>query len=809
MVDDLRFGMRMLLKQPGFTFIAILTLALGIGATSGVFSLIQGVLLTPPPYRQPDRLMLIPATRTDRQPNAHSPGWSPAQWMEWQSQAKSLDGIAAYGWTFNFLVQSDGSESMEGMWVTSDYFRVLGLQPVLGRTFLDSETGEKPAPVIILGYELWQRKFNCDPNILGKTLRMSRADAPPTVIGVMPPRVRFLPAPGASQEPNYDLNAPVDFWIPASVDPARMKSRDWDVIGRLKDGATIAQAQAELTALAAREAQSDRNFEGFTPSLESLTGELNRDGRGILLPLLGAAALVLLIACGNVAALLLVRGLQRQQEYAVRSALGAGRWGLVRQVSSEGLLLALFGGALGVGLAFGVVRLFKLIGGHAIPRLDAVTTGWVVLAWGLGSAIVTALLAGVFPALRASRLDANDVLKSAGPKSSAGRGERRILRGVAMFQTALTLALLVGTGLLIRTMMNLSRVQSGYGTSHILKATVTAVNGDWFRFHHLALERVATISGVQKVAFAWGVPLTGNNWPGEVEIEGQPALNNASDRIAIPLRSVTPGYFELLGQTISDGRDFRSSDTRDATGVAVVNQAFVDRYFPHANPLGKKIWGNGRQKPAVTIIGVVGDARTQDLTKAAEPEVYLPLWQAQAFSKDLVVRTTADPRSVMAAVQRELRAVDPTVAVENVKTLDEIRSESLASRTFAMQLLVGFSLVGSVLTLVGIYSVLALSVASRRREIAIRAAVGADRRHIRNLVFAEGFRLIAGGVILGTAAALLLSRVLQSFLFGVGATDPLTFLGVGLLFAAVALLACWVPVRRASTVDPIEALRYD
>jgi len=663
--------------------------------------------------------------------------------------------------------------------------------------------------VIILGYELWQRKFNGDPNILGKTIHMSRFDAPPTVIGVMPPRVRFLPAPGASQEPNYDLNAPVDFWIPASVNPARMKSRDWDVIGRLKEGATPAQAQAELTALAAREAQGDRNFEGFTPALESLTGELNRDGRGILLPLLGAAALVLLIACGNVAALMLVRGLQRQQEYAVRSALGAGRWGLVRQVSSEGLLLALFGGALGVGLAFGVVRLFKMIGGHAIPRVDAVTTGWVVLAWGLGSAMVTALLAGVFPALRASRLDANDVLKSAGPKSSAGRGERSILRGVAMFQTALTLALLVGTGLLIRTMMNLAGVQSGYGTSHILKATVTAVNGDWYRFHSMALERVATIPGVQKVAFAWGVPLTGNSWPGEVEIEGQPALSNASERVAIPLRSVTPGYFELLGQIISDGRDFRSSDTRDAPGVAVVNQAFVDRYFPHANPLGKNIWNNGRQKPATTIIGVVTNGRTDDLTKPAEPEIYLPLWQARAFSKDLVVRTTADPRSVMAAVQRELRLVDPTVAVENVKTLDEIRSESLASRTFAMQLLVGFSLVGSVLTLVGIYSVLALSVASRRREIAIRAAVGADRRHIRNLIFAEGFRLIMGGVILGTAAALLLSRVLRSFLFGVGATDPLTFLGVGLLFAAVALLACWVPVRRATTVDPIEALRYD
>jgi len=799
----------MLLKQPGFTLIAVLTLALGIGATSAVFSLIQGVLLTPPPYRQPDRLVLIPAVRTDRQPMAHAAGWSAAQWMEWQRQAKSIESLAAYGWTFNFLVQSDGSESIEGMWVTSDYFRVLGLQPALGRTFLESETGEKSAPVIILGYELWQRKYNGDPNILGKTVRMSRADAPPTVIGVMPPQVRFLPSPGASQEPNYNLNAPVDFWVPARVNPTRMKSRDWNVVARLKDPATLAQARAELIALAAREAQGDRDFDGFAPSLESLTGELNRDGRGILLPLMGAAGLVLLIACGNVAALLLVRGLQRQQEYAVRSALGVGRWGLVRQVSSEGLLLALIGGALGVGLAFGVVRLLKTIAGHAIPRLDAVTTGWVVLVWGLCSATIAALAAGLFPAFRASRLDAVNVLKSAGPKSSAGRGERRLLRAVAIFQTALTLALLVGTGLLVRTMVNLSKVQSGFGTSHILTATVTAVNGDWLRFHLMALERVAAIAGVEKVAFAWGVPLTGNSWPDEVEIEGQPALSNASDRIAVPLRAATPGYFELLGQTLSQGRDFRSSDVHDSPGVAVVNQSLVDRYFPHGNSLGKKIWAEGRQRPPLTIVGVVTNSRTDDLTKAAEPEIYLPLWQAQAFSKDLIVRTTADPRSVMASIQRELRAVDPTVAIENVKTMDQIRSESLASRTFAMQLLVGFSLVGSVLTLVGIYGVLALSVASRRREIAIRAAVGADRRHIRNLVLAEGFRLIAGGVILGTAAALLLSRVLRSFLFGVEVTDPATFAGVGVLFSAVALLACWVPMRRAVTVEPSEALRYD
>jgi putative ABC transport system permease protein len=809
MIQDLRFGVRMLLKQPGFSLIAVLTLALGIGATSAVFSLIQGVLLTPPPYRQPRQLVLIPSARADGRQMAGPRAWAAAQWMEWQKQAKSFDGIAAYAWSFSFLIGSDGSESIQGMVVTKDYFRVTGLQPVLGRTFLESETGATAAPAIILGHALWQRKFNGDPHIIGKTIRMSRRDTPPTVIGVMPPGVRFLPSPTNAQEPNYNVNALVDFWIPVTPNPARLKAPQWDVVGRLRLGTTLKQAQGELAVIAARQGQADHDFEGIAPQVQSLTDELNRDGRRILLPLLGAAALVLLIACGNAAALLLVRGLQRQQEYAVRSALGMGRVALFRQVSTESLLLAGLGGALGVGLAFGVVKLFKLIGGHAIPRLDAVTTGWPVLAWGLGSAVSAAVLAGLLPALRASRLDPMIVLKSAGPKSSAGRGERRLLRGVTMVQTALTLALLVGAGLLIRTMSNLSRVQSGYNTGHILTVSVTAVQGDWSDFHRRALERVSALPGVQYAAFAWGVPLTGNNWPATVEIEGQPTASKASDQIALPLRSVTPDYFKLLGLGISDGRDFRSTDARNAPNVAVVNQALSDRYFPHANPIGKKLWLGGRQRPATEIIGVVANGRTDDLTQAAEPEIYLSLWQASAFSKHLVIRTAADPRSVMAAVGRELRSVDPTVAVENGKTLEQIRSDSLASRTFAMQLLVGFSLVGSVLTLVGIYGVLSLSVASRRRELAIRTAVGAQQRDIRSLVFAEGFRLIAGGVISGIAAAVALSRVLRSFLFEVEPADPATLIGVGLLFASVALLACWAPTRRAARVDPLEALRYE
>ena len=809
MLRDLRFGVRMLLMQPGFTFVAVLTLALGVGATAAVFSLIQGVLLTPPPYRQPQQLVLIPAVRPDGQQMAHARGWAAAQWAEWQKQAKSFEAIGAYSWSFNFWILSDGSESLQGMAVTRDYFRAVGLEAMLGRTFLESEAGATPAPVIVIGHDLWQRKFNGDPHIIGKKIRMSRRNTPPTVIGVMPAGVRFLPSPANAQEPNYNVNALVDFWIPAAPSAARMKRPDWDVVGRLKSGITLEQAQAELTIIAAGQARAEHDFEGTTPKLQSLTDEVNRDGRGILLPLLGAAALVLLIACGNAAALLLVRGLQRQQEYAVRSALGVGRLALFRQVSMESLLLALGGGTFGVGLAFGIVKLFKLIGGHAIPRLDAVTTGLPVLAGGLGAAVLAAVLAGLFPALRASRLDPILVLKSAGPNSSAGRGERRLLRGVTMAQTALTLALLVGAGLLIRTMTNLSKVQSGYRIGHILTMSVTSVEGDWSDFHTRALERVAALPGVEHAAFAWGVPLTGNNWPDPVEIEGQPPASKESDRLMLPLRAVTPGYFKLLGLAVSDGRDFRSTDSQKAPSVAVVNQSLADRYFPHTSPIGKNLWLSGRGRPPTKVVGVVTNGRTEDLTHAAEPEIYLSLWQASAFSKHLVIGTAADPRLLMDAVRRTLRSVNPTVAVENVKTLEQIRSDSLASRTFAMQLLVGFSLVGSVLTLVGIYGVLSLSVAARRREIAIRAAVGAEWRHIRNLVFGEGFRLIAGGVVSGIAAAIILSRVLKSFLFEVEPTDPVTLIGVGLLFAGVALLACWAPTRRAAKVDPLEALRYE
>ncbi|PYU85186.1 MAG: permease, partial [Acidobacteria bacterium] len=343
MLRDMRFAIRMLLKQPGFSLIAVLILALGIGATSAVFSLIQGVLLTPPPYKKPQQLVLIPTARTDGQKQESPRGWAAQQWMEWQKETKSFAGIAAYDWTFNFLIRNEGSQSMQGMWVTKDYLSLMGLRPALGRGFENSDFGQGSVKAILLGYEFWQRTFGGDPQIIGKTVRISRWEVPPTIIGVMQPGVRFLPSPGAAKEPNYNVNATVDFWVPAEPDPKYLKDPYWNAVARLRDGVTQRLAQQELAVLAAREAQAEKTFEGFTPQLEAVMDEMNRDGRRILLPLLGAAALVLLIACGNVAALLLVRGLQRQQEYAVRSAMGMGRVALLRQVSTESLLLALLG----------------------------------------------------------------------------------------------------------------------------------------------------------------------------------------------------------------------------------------------------------------------------------------------------------------------------------------------------------------------------------------------------------------------------------------------------------------------------------
>jgi predicted permease len=806
---DLRVGTRSLRKRPGFTAIAVLTLALGIGATSAVFSLVQGVLLTPPPYQEPDRLVVITPTRLDPE-IGESPDWSAEQWLGWREESQLLETIGAYMWTFSFLVSDDGSLPIEGMRVTRDYFRATGLEPAIGRVFDATETGGAEAPAaILLGHELWMNRFGGDPSIVGQQVRLARMDEAPVVIGVMPPGVRFLPAQRSEQEPNYDLNATVDYWLPG--EPTRASSveilqqQSWSAVGRLAPGATVEAAQRDLALIATRQAQANPAYEAMRPELRAVPDVLNGDGRRILLPLLAAAALVFLIACGNVAALLLVRGLQRQREYGVRVAIGAGRRALLRLVTLESLLLAVTGGLIGFGIALLLVRGFKSVAGEAIPRLDGVSIGWTVLGFGLAAALVSALIAGVYPALRAWTHSEAGSLKEAGSRTSAGRAERRLLASLTVAQAALTLALLVGAGLLVRTMGNLATIDRGYSGEQVLTMAVTEVGDDWAGFHRLALERVSAIPGVEGAAFAWGVPLTGNMWRQDVEIEG--STSPAGGEVSLPMRAVTPGYFDIFGRTISAGRDFRPTDDGPGEVVAVVNDAFVKRYFDGASPLGRTVTVPNFGDAEFVIVGTVSDLRTEDLTQTAAPEIYVSLWQVNAFTKDLVVATRGDAMSVATEVQRVLREVDPTVGIGNVRTMGEIRGDSLASRRFAMQLLVGFALLASVLTVGGIYGVLSLSVAARRREIAIRAAVGASRSSVLRLVMGDGLKTVGAGVGVGLILAIALSRILQTFLFGVEPTDPPTLLAVAVLFTAVAAVACWVPARRATSVDPVEALR--
>jgi putative ABC transport system permease protein len=808
MSDDVRFAFRRLRKNPAFTAIAIVTLGVGIGAASAMFGLIQGVLLSPPPYADPGRLVLISPVRIDGGPYTRRA--TIGQWVAWR-QARSIEPPAVYGWTFNFLVLPDGSRSMGGMYVSPDYFRVLGLQPLLGRVFADTELARPKVPptAIILGHDLWQRAFNGDPNIVGRSIRMSRMPAPLPVVGVMPPGVRFLPDPGAAAEPNYDLNAYVDFWFGVAPDESRPATGAGNAVARLREGATLAQAQTEIAGISTGLAQADPALQGISAATVPVVDVLNRDGRRLLVPLFGSVTILFFIACANVAGLLLTRGLQRHPEYAMRSALGAGRGRLFRQALTESLLLAIVGSALGAALAAGIVTLLKAVAGQAVPRADAVHIGWQVFAFGFLAAIVAAGVAGLLPAVRASLPDRFHGLK--GGRTTAGLSDRRLLGAVSTLQIVLTVALLAGAALLIRTARNLDRMEPGYDTENILAMTVTSMESGQksVGFHRLALERVASVPGVTRAAFAWGVPLTGNKWPGEIEFPGQSGTSTLAGRVMVPLRSITHDYFDVMGMTIVEGRAFRDTDVPDAPRVAIVNEALAKRYYPNRSAIGSYFQFAGSTNKPLEIVGVVADTRTVDLSQRAEPEVYLPFWQSGAFSKHLVVRASGDPTSLAALVRKELRAIEPTSAVERVTTMAEIRGQSVSTRTFAMRLLIGFAGVATLLAVVGLYGVLSLSVNSRIKEIAVRKAIGAQGHQIVKLVVGEGSKLVAAGLVLGMMVAVLVGRLLQTLLVDVRPSDPIA-LGVGaIVFGAIAVSVCLLPAFRASRVDLMESLRQE
>jgi putative ABC transport system permease protein len=797
-LDDLRYGWRQFRKSPGFAAAAIVTLGLGIGATAAMFGLVQGVLLSPPPYADPDRLVLLAPSRQDGQP--YTQGVTIGQWIDWRSTVRAIEPPGLYRWTFNFLVLPDGSESLGGMVVTEDVFRLLGLTPVIGRTFTSAEASRPKVPptAIIIGYELWQRMFNGDPAILTRTLQISRYPAPFPVVGVMPPGVRFLPDPGNASEPNYDVNGFVDFWLLAAPDETQTRNRGWNGVSRLRQGATLAQAQNELSTLAGQQAQADSRLAGLTVNARPVQDELNRDARALLVPLLGFVALLFFVACVNVAGLFVARGLQRDREYAMRAAMGASRTRLFRQVITESAALALFSAVVGAALAAGMVRLFKAVGGTAIPRADMVSVGWPLFAFGVVAALLAAVVSGLLPALRASSSGHTHTLK--GTRTTAGRAERRLLGGIATVQIILTVALLSGAALLIRTTSNLAQVRPGYDVENILAVTVTAVSTSGQAasrsFHEQVLQRVAALPGVSRAAFVWGLPLTGNKWPSTMEIVAQPDAG----QLSFPLRSITEDYFAVMGMQLAEGRLFRATDASDAPRVVIVNQTLAARHF-RGQAVGQQLRFSGDPKSQSEIVGVVADTRTDALSRTAEAEVYLPFWQNGAFSKHLVLRAGADAGALTALVRREVHLVDPTAAVEHATTMEEIRRSSLAPRTFAMRLLLGFAVIATALALVGIYGVLSLSVGSRVKEIAVRKAIGAQQRDILRSILGEGGLLILLGVTLGALVAVLGGRALEAQLYEVRSADPLSLAGAITAFTVVAMATCVLPALRAARTD--------
>jgi putative ABC transport system permease protein len=806
---DVRHACRQGYRAPALPLVAVLTLGLGIGGAAAMFGLIQGVLLTPPPYADPARLVLIAPARSDGAPYDRRP--TTAQWLAWRDSVRDVD-MALYSWSFNYLVRADGSESVAGMVVTPNYFDVLGLRPLRGRTFVAAEAASGgPPTAIVLGYELWQRHFNGDPDIVGKHVVISRIPTPIPVVGVMPPGARFLPDAESASEPGYDAHATVDFWVASKVDESRLQARTGNVVARLAPGASVSSVEATVAATTARLRVTDPALEQLTATARPLLEVTNAEGRRLLLPLFGAVVLVFVIACANVAGLLLARGLHRQRDYVLQAALGASWQRLFRQALTESLVLAFAGAAAGAACASGMVALFLRIGHQALPHADAVSVGWPVLAFCALLAPIAAAAAGVVPAVRVALNERTRGMGST--RTTATPGERRLIGGVAVLQVVLTIGLLASAALLVRTARHLANVQPGYDTAHVLTMSVASLQGDrdsWQRFHAVSLERVTTLPGVRRAAFAWGLPLTGNNWPATLAVVGDGDGTRLADQITVPLRAVTPDYFAAMDIRLSEGRVFSESDTRDAPPVAIVNRAFANRYFSARQPLGRSLRFVGNDKaPVLAIVGVVSDTRTDALSEAPEPEVYLPLWQNRATSKHLVVRTEGDPIAMAGRVRDAIHGVDPTAAVENVKTMSMVREESVASRVFAMHLLVGFSVVATLLALVGLYGVLALSVGSRIKEMAVRKAIGAQQTQVVSLVLIEGARLIVAGALLGIVLALAVGRVFRSLLFGVHPTDPVTLAGAVTLFALLALATCAVPAWRAARIDLMEALRHE
>ena len=814
LINDLQFAFRMLLKHPGVTAIAVITLALGIGANTAIFSVVNAVLLNPLPYKQPDRLVSL----WENVPGHGRWRASPANFFDWKKQNTVFEDVAAFGQSSMTLTGSGEPEQLTGTRVSSGYFAVVGVEPFIGRAFASEEHEVGKGQVVILGHALWQRRFGGDKTILNRNITLDGSTY--TVVGVMPPGI-YPVSPATSGRLIFDEQQQ-NFWLPMSFTANWAAARAAHVLGvvaRLKPGVTIQQATSEMNTIGARLEQEHTENRGEGIIVSQFMSEVVGNVRPALLTMLGAVALVLLIACANVAGLLLAQHAGRSKEIAIRAALGAGRVRLVRQFFIEGLLLSLLGTAAGLALASMGTKVLLQFVPAGVPRLAQVSLNWQVLAFTMLISLGTCLIFGLAPAWQASKADLHNALEQSGRTSGPGASKLRFRQALVVFQVSIAVMLVIGAGLLIKSFWLLQRVDPGFQAEGVLSAELTLPASKYSKeqinsFHKQLLDQIESIPGVKSATLAYDHPLA-SNWLDSFEIEGR-VLPPESRSLSANFIPVGPDYFDTVGVRLLAGRTFTAQDDEDHPGVAIVNESFVKHYFPNENALGQRmkpgppgrIW-RGQKLTSFEIVGIVHDVKLAGLDAPSEPAYYLPASQAPLEDMMILVRTNTDPLSIVGAVREAVWRIDPNQPIAHVSTLSQVVDDSIAQRRLNMLLMGLFGGLALLLSAVGIYGLLSYAVTQRTQELGIRMALGARAADVLQLVLRQGMTLALIGEAIGLAGAFVLTRLIRGLLFGVTPNDALTFVVVGGVLAIVALLACYLPARRATKVDPLVALRYE
>ena len=805
--QDIRFGLRLLWKHPGFTFVAVAALALGIGANTAVFSLVNALLINPLPFPDMDRLVTV-YERVPAQGNERNEA-SIANYLDWRAQNQSFENIGVYRWWSANLTGNDQPERLQGFLVSPSLLDTIGLKPMLGRNFNADEEQPGKDNVAILSYGVWQRRFAADANIIGQTILLNGVKR--QVVGVLPANINF--PRGA------------EILAPLSLTPEQQANRgnhSFLVVGRLKNGVSLVQAQREMNTIAARlETQYPNTNTGRSTSLFTLYDDTVQHGKVLLLVLLGAVGFVLLIACANIANLMLARASSRLKEIAIRSALGASRWRVARQLLIESVIVALAGGVFGLLIGQWGISFFKSLApaevANFVPGWHRVGMNPIVLVYTLGLSVVTGLLFGLAPAWQATKLDLVETLKEGGGKSAAG-GRQRLRSALVVAEVALSLVLLISAGLLIKSFLKLSTTDPGFNSESVLTMQLILPRARYEQpearavFYRDLEQRIRSLSGVASAGLVNYLPLGGSNSSDDFLIEGLPTPPRGQEYVG-RYRVCTPDYFQTLGIRILRGRGFTGADSETAAPVVIVNETLVRKFWPNADPsvvLGKRFRTSGppERNPWREIVGVINDVR-HEMNGPIQPEYYLPHAQDPWNAMALVAKTKVEPMALASLVRKEVQAMDKDQPVFSTRSMQEVRAQSVIIYNTSSQMLSVFAAIAMLLAALGIYGVMSYSVSQRTHEIGVRLALGASRQHVLKLMIWQGMKLAGLGMVMGLAGALALTSLMKSLLFGVSTTDPLTYGVVVSVLVVVALTACYLPARRATKVDPMIALRYE